>query len=370
MAGAWLGRCAGCALGLPLENGPFMEGLNGAPGWLNVRRWFEGADAWPISGYCPQSSRAEAAFGLSLRNGADRHLSVRERISFMQTDDDIRYTVLGLELLRRRGANWDAWDLGKFWHEMLPYRSVCTAETQAYLNFAEETFHRETERPADWESRLAKVRTRRNPYREWIGAAIRADPFGYCAAGDPETAAEFAYRDGSFSHVKNGIYAEMFVAACVAAAFGLDDPEEVVEVGLSAIPRDCRLAVNLRTAIGIARTAKDIPELVEGIHAAFSSYGCVHSLNNLPLVAGALVFSRGDFGTGIAAAVSGGWDTDCNGASVGSILGALVGAEGIDLRWKAPLHDTLYSGIPDYHPVAISACAARCLEVRRSLGIG
>ena len=58
-----------------------------------------------------------------------------------------------------------------------------------------------------------------NPYREWVGAQLRADVWGWTAPSDPLRAAEMAYRDASISHVKNGIYGALFVAGAVAAAF-------------------------------------------------------------------------------------------------------------------------------------------------------
>ncbi|MDO5737009.1 MAG: ADP-ribosylglycohydrolase family protein, partial [Propionibacteriaceae bacterium] len=47
--------------------------------------------------------------------------------------------------------------------------------------------------------------------------------------------------------------------------------------------------------------------------------------------------SAPDFGAGIAAAVATGWDTDSSGATVGSILGAMMGASRLPTSWVAPL---------------------------------
>jgi ADP-ribosylglycohydrolase len=355
--GAWLGRSIGCALGLPIEGDPFAGGGGGRPGWKNIELWFRGADAWPIRGYVPAQSRAQAEFGLALK--PDRLSATREQLKFMVSDDDIRYTVLGLLLLERHGADFDSWDVGKFWHEHLPYALVCTAETQAYLNFAQVTNHLHGAKPLDWRTRLDKVRTHRNPYREWIGAQIRVDAYAYAAAGRPDVAAEWAWRDASFSHVKNGVYGAMFCAAMIAAAFVESDPMKLVEVGLARIPRNCRLAAEVRQAVALALKAPTALDLVESLERALGHYHWIHTNNNAALVAAALVFGRGDFETTVTTAVLGGWDTDCNGATAGSIVGALVGASGIPSRWSAPLNDTLYAQMPGFHPIAISECGRR-----------
>ena len=79
-----------------------------------------------------------------------------------------------------------------------------------------------------------------NPFCEWIGADIRADPWGYLAPGWPEKAAEMAWRDAYLSHRRNGIYGEMFFAAAISAAFTVDHPVEALEIGLTEIPRRLR----------------------------------------------------------------------------------------------------------------------------------
>ncbi|MFC5651017.1 ADP-ribosylglycohydrolase family protein [Paenibacillus solisilvae] len=364
--GAWLGRLSGCALGKPLESGAFMAGTSEHPGWRNVQLWFEGAGAWPIKGYTPRHSSAETE-GIAIADWSWK--STKEHIAFMESDDDVRYTVLGLLMLEEKGLHWDSWDIGRLWHSRLTYGQVCTAETQAYLNFAQVTSHMEGWRgkPDNWEDHKEWVRTYLNPYREWIGAQIRADGFAYGAAGNPELAAEFAWRDASFSHVKNGIYGEMFAAAMIAAAFIESDPERIVAAGLQQIPATSRLAQDIGQAVEIAKSSTDQIELVSRIWEAFKHYDPVHTNNNAALVAASIIFAQGDFEKGITTAVLGGWDTDCNGATVGSILGASLGARALPASWIDPLNDTFYADLHGFHPIAVSECARRSFLVFRKI---
>lgn len=364
--GAWLGRSAGCALGKSLECGPFMFGSGDRPGWKNVMLWFQGANAWPIANYTPGKSSAKEEYGFDV-NQEFGHKSFLENIKCMESDDDIRYTVLGLIMLEEKGLDWETWDVGKLWHSRLRFYQVATAETKAYLNFAHLSCYMNQEKPQDWPEKKDWVRTFKNPYREWIGAQIRVDGLAYGAAGNPELAADLAWRDASFSHTKNGIYGAMFVAAMIAASFVETDNEKIIEAGLSEIPKNCRLAHDVRKAVEIAKSAKDQVELVDRIWEAFKHYHPVHTNNNAALVAATLLFAGDNYELGITTAVLGGWDTDCNGATVGSILGAKLGAKRIPEKWAAPLNDTLYSEVIDFHPIAISECARRSYEVFRKL---
>lgn len=359
--GAWLGRCIGCALGKPVETGWGFNGKDGKTGWEMILEWFKGADAYPIRGYTPAHSRAEQAFGIEV--GCPQ--SQRENIRFMESDDDIRYTVLGHKMMRDKGKDFTTWDMGQMWLSELPYHMVCTAEKQAYLNlpFAQEML----DTGSTMEQALEYTRTWRNPYREWIGAQIRVDGFAYAAAGRPELAAWLGYKDAALSHVKNGVYGEMLCGAMIAAAFVESDPEKIVEIGLSQIPANCRLAEAVRKAVEIAKGETDQIELVRKIWDRFCQYSGVHTINNAALCAAALVFAKGDFTTAITTAVLGGWDTDCNGATVGSMIGAIVGAQAIPDFWKEPLHDTLNSNIFGFHPIAISECAKQSMEINAKL---
>lgn len=355
--GAWLGRCIGCAMGKPLETFPYMGGKDGMPGYLFVREYLEGAASYPLSGYVPGTSAAQKD-GLT----AVCPRSQREQIQYMETDDDIRYLVLALMLAEKHGNDFSRKDIETLWLENLPAGLTFTAERRAYFNamVCEET---------DPERRRRYITGFLNPYREWIGAQIRADGYAYVNAGHPLSAVKAAYTDASFSHTKNGLYGAMFIAAAIASAFsyGPGDEEKVVRTALHAVPKTSRLYEAILAAEDIAKESLSQEEVYEALWKKFGHYHGVHTINNAAVCTAALCFAEGDFTKALSTAVCAGWDTDCNGATVGSILGALYGASKIPEALSKPLHDTLYSFVPGFHPIAISECARRSEAVYRRL---
>ena len=166
--GAWRGRCVGCALGKPVEckSRSWIRDLLIRQGDWELHDYLRSApELW-----CPRSQR--------------------ENINCMEPDDDIHYTLVGLRVLETKGADFKWHDVADRWNSSLPYNAICTAETQAILNY--NMRHPRFCRPSGWGATPAFTRRFNNPYREWIGAAIRADFWGYAAAGNPELAAEFA----------------------------------------------------------------------------------------------------------------------------------------------------------------------------------
>ena len=228
--GAWLGRCVGCALGKPVES----MGMSGNR-WRDIRAYLKHRGDWPLSDYF---SGRDAGDGLRLTCPD----SQREQIRWMESDDDIRYTLIGLRIFELYGMDFTFLDIADLWNRMLPMGFCFTAERQALLNF-----NLLRGNPNALDRRV--IRTYRNPYREWIGAQIRADFFGFAAPGNPELAAEFAWRDASWTHVKNGIYGEMFFAALASASYVVSDLRERDEFALGESPDNCRVADAVRRAL-------------------------------------------------------------------------------------------------------------------------
>ncbi len=364
--GAWLGRCCGCALGKPVEN--FMSRKGDLSSRQRIKQYLTAIspNEFPLHDYIPQTSPAIEKTGHTICKP-----STREHITFMETDDDIRYTVLGQVILQKHGMDFTSWHVVEAWWNHLPYRFVCTAETQAYRNLVMRyPLHSGIHFPmpddaVDWQW----VVTHHNPYRQWIGADIRVDSWGYACPGDPAMAAELAWRDARISHERNGIYGAMFMAAMIATAFVSQNPMTIIQSGLAQIPTTCRLYDQLQKVIDICRkydcqhTAFE--QVFDRIEKLLGHYHEVHTNNNAAVVVAALLLGQHDFEKVICLAVMGGWDTDCNGATAGSICGAMLGSQKLPTKWTSKLNDTLNSSIIDYHPIAISECARRSLEIVR-----
>lgn len=358
--GAWLGRCVGCALGKPYE--VFMHPHNGLSSRERIRTYLQavGEREYPIRAYAPPRSPAEDTTGplCSPR-------STRSRIDGMETDDDIRYTLLGTRILEEHGVNFTSWHVARAWMSNLPYMSVCTAETQAFRNLVERyDFHlgsdwARQEPEVDW----LWVRTRQNPYREWVGASIRADAFGYAFPGNPSLAAELAWRDARISHTGNGVFGSMFVAAMIARAFVEPDPPAIVEGALSHIPPASRLAQAIRRVLegcipGL--TDDEAMDLFDGIIGGLDP---VHAIPHAAIVAGSLLVGNGDVSRTLGLSIMAGRDTDCNGATAGSIMGAMMGPEVMPARLAEPLRDRIETGLIGPEHVSISGMGARSLGI-------
>jgi ADP-ribosylglycohydrolase len=207
------------------------------------------------------------------------------------------------------------------------------------------------------------TRRNRNPYREWIGAQIRADGWAWCCAGRPELAAEFAWRDAHWTHERNGIYGEMFFAAVIAAAFVEHDPAHLVEIGLSEIPRDCRLARAVRDCVGWIKESPDFETCMAKVEAAFPGMNGAYTINNACVCILSLFYGHMDTAEAPAISVMCGQDTDCNGATVGSIVGAATGRKRFNMSLAGRLNDIVSPDMMLFKQTTMKDLAARTAKV-------
>jgi ADP-ribosylglycohydrolase len=233
-------------------------------------------------------------------------------------DDDITYTVLGLLIAEDHGIDFTVDDVARAWLKYLPY--ACTAEEIALNNLKKGI-------PAKQAADLD------NPCCQWIGADIRSDPWAYMAPAFPEKAAAMAYHDAYLSHRRNGIYGEMFFSAAQSAAFAVDNAVDALQIGLSEIPSDCLLARDIRWALQEGKNIRNYRQARQAVEDKFKGMSGVHTNNNACLTIFGLMIGGNDVTKVLSETVAMGLDNDCTTATAGSIVGAIVGKDGIPGHW-------------------------------------
>ncbi len=347
IAGAWLGRCAGCLLGKPIEGvqSPRLRLLMDRAGCEEIPDYL-----WRLP-KLTEKDYQELGF-VNLWN--------YRMLDSFPGDDDTNYTVMAMALVQRKGINFTPSDMADFWMENIPILRTCTAERVAYRNFTANI------EPPD----SAVVR---NPYREWIGAQIRADFFGYVALGQPELAAELAWRDASISHVKNGIYGAMWVAAMLAVAMTQTDVRCVIETGLSEIPEKSRIFEAITEILNRYAAGASYSETMKYIHKRWNEtrpHHWCHTISNAQIVAMGLLYGEGDYERAITRTVLACFDTDCNGATVGSIMGMMLGAKALPVKWTGVMKDTIHTDLQGYQTASISKLAEEMFLIHHNIAKG
>lgn len=337
--GAWLGRIAGCNIGKPVEAGTHwtME---------RIHDYLQRAGAYPLDNYFPVLDPMPEGFELR-DNWPETTLG---NVNGSARDDDIDYPILGVYLLEKHGGALSPQHVADAWTTLFPIKQVFTAERAAYINIVEGV-------PIDQCAR------RRNPYREWIGAQIRGDIFGYVFPGEPAKAARLAYQDASLSHVGNGIYGEMWAAALVACSFTAGTAQEALTASLAYVPQRSRLAEALRWVVTLRDQEPDWEPAIKRIRAEYGHYNWIHTINNAALVAAGMLWGDNDYTQSVCRTIMGGWDTDSNGATAGSVAGILAGRSGLPARIIDPLHDRTRSAVFGFDNSRISDLAERSIAL-------
>ena len=339
--GGWLARVAGCVLGKPIE-----------AGWpkSKVIRYLKLAHAYPLSNYIPRIMPLPAEFDLNQEPDG----TFLGEIHGAPHDDDTDYTFLALHLLETYGLDFTTTQVATEWLTHLTYFRIYTAERAAYRNLICSI---DPDEAAEY----------LNPVREFIGGRIRADLYGFAAPGRPELAASLAYKDVTLSHTKNGVYGAMLWAAMIAWAFVSKDIEEIIQAGLSQIPRNCRLAEAVQDTLAVFREVKNWEVAYDRLLVKYGHYHPAHTINNTIWCLLALLYGENDLTQSLGIAATCGMDTDCNCASVGSVLGIILGGEAIPERWAVPLQDTLYTTVSQYRELRISELALRTAKIAENV---
>ena len=180
---------------------------------------------------------------------------------------------------------------------------------------------------------------------EQIGGQIFSDCWGYVSGNDPLLAKELAIKAASVTHDGNGIQGAIFVAVATCLAYEMNDSIKVIKATLEYLDQNMEYAQVVKDIIKFYyENPSDWTECLTYIHQkyGYDKYpGVCHIIPNTAIMIMAMCYGNNDLSKTLTMLCECGWDTDCNCGNVGSIIGAMVGLDGIEQKWILPINDTL-----------------------------
>lgn len=184
-----------------------------------------------------------------------------------------------------------------------------------------------------------------NPHSEDIDFQIEADFAGLMSPGMINSSIEMADKIGHIMNYGDGVYGGIYVASMYSLAFVHQDIEYIVEEALKTIPTESKF---YQCIADVIKWYKENPDDwkyawfeaqkkwthdIGCSHGVFMPYNIDAKINAAYIVIG-LLYGKGDFGTTIDISTRCGYDSDCNPASAGGILGTILGYSNIPAYWK------------------------------------
>lgn len=275
----------------------------------------------------------------------------REPIRGFGPDDDTSYQIVGLAALEKYGPDLSCTQIGDEWVRLLPEIHPSLAEGAALVKMRGGT------PPPD---------SGENPAGEAIGGQMKGEIWGLVCPGRPDLAAEYARRDGVVAHHKNGVYGEQFVAAMTAQAFVASDVHRLVDTGLTHVPSDSEYARVVRWVIAAHNASRPWHDVLHELTIKYPGI-CDPVFAEAGIVTLALLYGDGDFEQTILIAARCGNDTDCNTATVASLLGCVGGYRSLPSRWTAPIGDDFRCFVKGFEDWKITQLTRRIVEAGRKV---
>lgn len=243
-------------------------------------------------------------------------------------NDDLDLQLIWLDALRRVGPTLDDRGLGDAWRK-------CHVYPFDEYGMALMNLYRQLDPPVSGQFA--------NHFGDCMGAPIRSEIWACIAPGAPGLAARFAYYDGCVDHSGEGIWGEIFFAALESAAFVESDTNALLDAGLAAVPPECRTAGAVRLTRQLHADGLDWLAAREQILAEYGHVNFTDAPQNIAFTILGWLWGD-DAGDMMCKAVNCGYDTDCTGATLGSILGLIHGPEVFEQKWVEPVGDEVVVG--------------------------
>ncbi len=241
-------------------------------------------------------------------------------------NDDLEMQLIWLKAIEDHGPALTARELSEYWLNHIGY------------NWDEYGWAR-------MNMRLGLIPPVAGNYNNWfidcMGCPIRSEIWACVAPGLPRLAVKYAYEDAICDHAGGeSVYGEMFNTAIESAAFIISDLNELLDIGRTYVADGTKTAAAIDAARAAHRAGLDWKTARAKVLEAAPHYNAQYSPINMGFQTVGLLYGK-DFAETICIAVNCGYDTDCTGATVGSILGIIHGNKGLPEKWTAPLGESI-----------------------------
>jgi ADP-ribosylglycohydrolase len=187
-----------------------------------------------------------------------------------------------------------------------------------------------------------------NPHADDIDFQIEADFAGLMNPGMVNSSSEVCDRVGHIMNYGDGWYGGVYVAAMYSLSFYSDDIAFIVSEALRTIPEESQFFQCVHDVIiWHSQFPDDWKRTWFEVEKKWSSdIGCpngvfqpfnIDAKINAAYIAIGMLYGEGDFGKTVDISTRCGQDSDCNPASAGGILGAILGYDAIPDYWKQGL---------------------------------
>lgn len=176
-----------------------------------------------------------------------------------------------------------------------------------------------------------------------IDAQIDLDPAGWISPGLVNHAAQTADFAGHIMGWGDGADGAVMVAAMLSEAVFSSDMEQVIWRSASILPKKSAYRAMAEDVLRWHREQVDWRVTRQLLAKKYSSEQITEessAVANGGAVLIGLLYGRNDFGKTVNTAMHCRWDSDCNPATAGAILGTALGASGMEPRWSSIFHDT------------------------------
>lgn len=174
-----------------------------------------------------------------------------------------------------------------------------------------------------------------------LDAQIDLDPMGWVAPGMMNRAAAMARHAGQIMSHGEGLDGAIFVAALNSEAFFANDVESLVRRASLTLPAGSRYRAMVEDLLRWSREEPDWRMTRQRLKQKYDlgRPAKAYAVINGGAVVLGLLYGKGDFAQTVLITMKAGWDSDCNAATAGGVIGTLLGASKIPPAWGAVFQD-------------------------------